>query len=45
MKAVDKNDKEAKRDREIARNKKEYGWYGNPIYLSQNSHKKSNKRK
>lgn len=48
MKAIDKNNKIAKEERERAKNKKTgHNFYeiNNPIYLSQNSHRKTNKRK
>jgi len=48
MKAIDKNNKIAKGDRETARNKKTtfaFADYGNGYFNSQNSHKKTNKRK
>jgi len=48
MKALDKNNKVAKKDRESIRDKKEifsFADYGTPCYMSLTSHKKTNKRK
>jgi hypothetical protein len=48
MKALDKNNKEARKERERAKNtKKGAGFYetGNPVYLSSNSHRKTNKKR
>ena len=46
MKAIEKNNQEAKKERERARNVKDKAFwfsYAQPIYISQNSHKRTNK--
>ena len=48
MKAVDKGNKEARKEKERARNAKKGGGFyetGNPVYLSNNSHRKTNKKR